>query len=812
MKSLDFLTADEYVHEISFCDVDAQDVNAIKNAFESGYKNVVFHSGRSLYSTACAFKYLSETDSAFSRVVYARFDRASHLYTASMGAPSVDEVLKESLCRPYILQDMREGKCFAENYLMRFEETADDKTLIILDGYDVAAPSPYMRHLFSLSSHLLVLSQKHMQLADCSAVMIDSDYKYEIPSIDGLDERQRELLMTLCAFLDCLDDAIPVVSSSSGIFDEASLKYLLGNLADELHTLAEYGFAKILPSGRIFVEADIRKYVLAKLCPCADNCKTFMAFAEKMCDFRMMQNVKDISAQIYAEGENYNRFASSLEFMSLYSRFAMSDANRQVKLYNILITYMLENFVGKDGASYTGHLLFKNSGYYVSLLSSELEEMDVLVKIYDEELYMDDLLPEIYTESIKAQLDIIRLCVCFVRNSTPDMYKRLECVFRLLCNAMKNIFTFAENETYPDDMKLVLADDVIRLCCESFDYFTVIDKDGMYCYSHDRFDRRRICYTGERESDKLYADSIMLGFSTLTCELYNIYSKYLDLWLRLSRKINVYHENVLLFQLYEEKLSDRQETLLSINAHFQRVVTGYENCVDIYSCDKNGGCSEICEKRIEDNKRYLRRGFDGGTKKGALRYAELVIKALRESKTPLNTALTVLSPDYPLSDEAYLQLKDRIVDALYANKNTTNFSMQLLLESVICFYSDGAMQNGRRGLYEHMICSLSERVSVTDAFLERMYHTVSAMYVGVKKKSLAVGFEDVVYEKYCLGKGMEAKYCDDYIADAIYSRINNIKILLDKEIIKQALKTYGFENNFSKAQMQSLYTFLEISE
>ncbi|MBQ7399902.1 MAG: hypothetical protein IJW06_05545 [Clostridia bacterium] len=797
----EFVTSEKHLLELPF-----QNVNSIqlKKAFESGVKNIIMYSDCPSFATACAMNYCIKENSRFSKIIYACFDRRKLLYTNQMKYHSIDAVLKACLCRPFVVDDCNKKECHAENYLARFENEADENTLVVIDGFDIAAPSPYMRHLFGLSCTVLVITDKNMENLPDGVLLIKENLSQSTPcNLDVLNDRQKELLMTLCAFLEHLDDSTPIVSSRSGVFDKESVEFYLGSLSDELCALEQYGFVTTLDSGRIYIDKSVRRYILDKLCPTLENCKVFEKFVSKLCDFRILQNVKDISAQLLSAEENYNPFVATPEFMSAYTHFSMNDKDRGIRVYNILISYILNNLSMQNGASYTWHLLSENVPYYISMLCESLLTTDAAREIYNEELYMDELLPDIYTCRIKANLDIIRVCLSFLRNTTLDVHNMWESVFEGLHKAMNEIFDFVKKCFFDEEEKAALLDDCIRLCSESFDYFCAVDKDGIYYHNHDSFDKRRLFYNCEMESDRLHADSIPFGYSEMTLKLYQLYGKFLSEWLMLSRKTEPCHYNNLLKQIHEEKLCDRSKTLEEIKAHFKRLSLGYDSFTDIYDGDvfdiEN---MQISEKRLQDNKRFLLRGFDGNTKKGAEGYTDSIIAVIKESKCPLRTALTILSPDYPISDESYrLLVKKNFAFYLSKNKNMPNLSLQLLLETLVCDYDNCHDRDGQKELYEEMLVYISERISVTEAFLERMYHAVSSMYVSVKKRELSTsermscdGFCDRLYEKYCAESNFKPKYCDDYIGRYLYERFKGIKTTVDESFLINAIDIHAHEN------------------
>ena len=431
----------------------------------------------------------------------------------------------------------------------------------------------------------------------------------------------------------------------------------------------------------------------------------------------------------------------------------------------------------------------------------------MLQLIYDLSLYTDEFLPDFYTDTIKLELDIIRFCLSFVRNITLCMYQRFEGVFERLLSSLCNVFDYVRDSRENVDLRIALLDDVIRLCSESFDYFCVIDKDGLYNSFRDNFEERRISYSSERESDKMYADSIVMGYSHLTLSLYAKYAEFLCAWLMLCENATVLPMNRLLKQIHEEKYTERKQILECIESHYLRIVSGYENYLDIYSVsDKkntilNFDIAAISQKRLSDNKRFSLRGFDGGTGRGSERFTERVMDEIINSQTPISTALTVLNPRYPLSDESYrLLMKKNFGEKLCENKNVSDLALRTLAETLVCEYNELSGEIFRKELYEHLITLIPERVTSTDAFLERMYHVVSSMYVREKLGNMETSYTlfcDKLYNEYCRNVSFKPVFCDDYIAEALYSQTHNEKVKINKALLEKALNTFCAENEIS---------------
>lgn len=813
MKEKVLFTAEEWMLSYDFEDIDEKDVINLAKAFNEENKNVAFFSQDSSFSTHLALKYALSDKNSCSKVIYARFDRKSYFYTDNMKTYSIDCILKESLCRPFVLSDIRNNICYPENYLSLFESTVDENTLVIVDGFDVASASPYLRHLFCLDCKVLVLCEKYSgEFSHLSKVIVNERTERKM-NFDILDERQKELLMSLCAFYGCLDDAVFVAGSKSGVFDEDAVRFYLGELAGELPFLEKNGFVKILPSGRIYIERKTVKNVIDTLRPDADNCKTFMKFMEDTCDFRIMQNLKDISAKLYTFEDNYSSLAESAGLLCMYTPFAINDKKCALRLYNLLVSFMLSNLSMRNSACFTGHLVLKNTAYCINLLYEKLSQTEDCSYIYDTELYADEVPADFYTEKIRLELDIIRLCLSFMRNITPCMYKRYEPVFERLHCSLSNVFVYVRDGRDDFDVKMALLDDVIRLCSESFDYFCVIDSDGTYNAFRDNCEKRRITYYCERESDKMYADSIFMGHSPVTLSLYAKYAEYLCAWLILSENADTLRMNTLLKQIHEEKLCERKETLNCISAHYFRIVSGYENYSDIYSEDDEKinildfAFSDSLEKRLSDNKRLYLRGFDGGTSRGSERFAKRLLNEAKNSKAPVNIVLTVLSNAYPLNDETYSFLvKNDFAEIVLCNKNISNHSLQLLSETLVVNYVKIHENSWRKELTEHFINLISEKVVISEAYLDRMYHAVSSVYVHEKLRAESdcdTPFCDELYKKYCTNNELKPKFCDDFIAQALYSMKNNEKIKISKSLLKKALITYCAENEINEEERLS---------
>lgn len=792
------------------------------SAFEEKSVKVLLYADSQSASDAVLSRFLKERSGCFSNIIYSEYDRNKYLYNGDMRHLGLDTVLKKSLSRSFIEKeftfDSRHG-----NYFSEFESSLGKDTLLIIDNYDIASPTPYLRHLLLHECSLLIIGRKPMTSLPRNVKVIKAKTKpsAEINSLaqrtDLLNTRQKELLMTLCGMLYHLDGTTAIESSPSGVFDRESVKFYLGDLCDELDVLSEYKLISICENGRITVPQDITDYVMSVLCPTSQNCKRFIKFTNSICNFSVMQNYKDTYAKLSALEGTYNRFVSSEEFRDVYTYFCKSDKDSGKKIYNILITVMLDRQGMHKGTLNCRHLLWNNRCYFLSLAAEYLKENCKSHKIYDDKLYFDEPLSDIYSHSVKAGLDIIRLCVTLLRNTTLDLYKESEYIFKLLLSAMKQIYKEISEGTFCDSEKAAVIDDVIRLCYETFGYVKVLGEDGCYFGFRDCFQSSRIFYTCEMECDSLYASSVYMGYSKDTISLYSEFQKYIGEYLNLTKNSNGKEKIELLNSYSSVKIQSYRNIYSDISLHFTRIMNGLDKYCDYYSAASMPACIDTTdfkcdiEKVLSDNRRFLSRGFDRGTKAGAEKYSKMIMDAVKSSNSPLRVILPIFDNSYPLCGSTFKALTDKgLINLICNNENIPNLTKQTLLESLIYSYSEYCEKTEKTQLCKKLICCLDKCISHNDASLQRLYHAASSTFVrhmlfelsnaGSMKNTAFTGFAMEMYEKYRICTKTSDIYAEDYIAEVLYLLFTKSNNTINKKKLYKALKVYIFEkgNLFKK--------------
>ena len=786
----------------------------ISSAFDNGNKNVVLCGDAYSGKTFSALKFALESDMV-KNIIYAEYDREKYLYNDL----SIDTALKRCLITPFILQhDIRINSRFC-NYLSMFEGELTSDTILIIDSFDINAPSPYMRHLFSLDCMVLVITRCDMRNIGDNAVRVDvceEDSDFVLPDMSVLSDRQKELLMTLSSMLYYLDDDIEIKSSRSGVFDDESVKYYLGDLAEEIGALEKCMLLKRSKNNKLYMDRAVMERVFETMRPTAENCHTFMAFVQKNATFSILQNSKDISAKLYTVENSFDSFAASEEFLSVYTHFSKTDKYCGIVLYNLLVTLMLEKSAVSGGVYYKDHLLVRNMTCYINKLYECMTQETLLKRIYDDNFYGNDILPENYSLSVRANLDLIRLSVSFLRNITSDLYSLNKKLLEILYSSMTEIYDAAESMASSAYDRMMLIDDVIRLCEETFSYCEVIDEDGNYYWFRDSIQSGRIFYYGQKQSDGLEASSLAFGHSELTLKLYGIYQKFLNKWLVYAETTSFFSANRLLKEIHAQKIRERRLTVQKISACFERIRNGFGTFVDCFD-DKNlntevylKDIDESILKRLEDNKRLHSRGFDGGTKIGADRYSNSVIEALINSKNIISCILPVLDYNYPVSDMTYSYLLQKGVSkAVCNNKHSSNFTKQILTEALIYKYNPYTYKQSLVRLYEELIESLMISTNSSEAFEKRFKEVLCSAYVRIKlcelenvKSITNLNNNDFVtrlYKERAADKTDRTVYCDTVIAGCIYNAVCKRAVECKKETVLEALTVYSAEQIISKA-------------
>lgn len=779
--------------KLSHDSFDETAVLELQTYIESGFRNLLVV-GDCNEALLCVSEYIHRNHDKYSRIFKAQYDKDKCLDTSM----SIDCVLKKCLSRELIKYS---PPC--KNYLDEFENNLCNDTLVVVYDYNVPSISPYMRHLASCDAVFVVISECDMKnLPDSFKkvyVQCNSDGESLIRKISDLSQEQNELLMTLSAMLHYLGEHTKIVSSERGVFDRKSVEFYLGSISCHLDELCDMGFVKEACNGKITVDDRVIRDVLENLSPSLENCKTFKRFLDRFTDFYVIQDTKDLLAKFYTSRDGDFSIVGTAELFDVYTRFCLTDEKAGLRLYNMFMALILQ----KLGDANNEHLLMRNTGYFLNILRNSLKG-SLAEKIYDDELYISDECPSCYSLGIRANLDIIRICVSLIRGVTSDLYQENALVLDILYQAMKDVFQEISDCREDESEKCHMLDDVLRICHESFSYFSVFDKYGDYKKERDDVNSSVVRYSGCKHSDGRNAVSLAFGYSKITVLLYGMFQRYIFEWLKLCDKNEPLNGNRLLESIHKEKLEERTEMFENISVHYCRIRDGLDNFCDYFDNKRRSVCvfeevlDDAFEKQLKNNRNLLVRGFDNGTKTGAERYAEKVMSEIRASKNPKRLFRMVLSSEYPVSDYFYKCLiEKKFVRLVLTNIDVSERAKADILLFLVYTYNDNSGKPWKNRLVREIIAALYIGVAHTDAFLERMYGCASSMYLVNKTYDFSENdtFVDSFYEK--IAKQFEGKntYSHEYIAKSLYEYLKYSVKPKNKKKLENAFESAFFEYN-----------------
>ena len=736
----------------------------VLTAFEGGVKNVFLTSDDDCNALLPLLK------ERFDRVMYFVYDRDRYIDKSRF---SIDTILKKSLMQPYI------ERAAADNcdYLLTFEKDLDKNTLVVIDGYDIPAPSPYLRHLMKTDCRLFVVGKNKFSGQFENTLILESECS-EAVDLNNLTACQKELAMTLSAILFHLPNGAE--------FDTKTLDTYLGTLSSNLDFLVESGLVTKSRDGKISMKKRHIKAVMEAFKPTAQSCPSFMRFCEKACSFEINQTAKNNLSRLQTQGNC--DIAMSCAFYHAYTHFSLTDKNKGIKLYNMLMSMTL------DKKSF--HSL-RNKDFYLSTLKTELEN-GLADTLYDSFIVdKKDNYCE-FRKNAKAMLDLIRICVAMLFGVTGELYKENKPVFDVLSVCLNEIYTEAQNIS-DLSQRQSLVDEAIKLCSSLFDYSEAISKKGDYNKYRDAVPTALHRCLGQQACDKDYAVSLNMAYSADIIRLYGLYQRLLDDYLCIDKKLPP-DKNSLVRSIHQNKSSDRAEISKSISRTFCRIEKTYHSFFEFYSPGfENIKLYELSfdkafDKKLEDNRRYILRGFDGGTKIGAQAYAESIMKLIGFVKNPLPYIRLVLADDFPVSDECYRQLDKKGFCLFVANALNISDREKMYLALELCEnYPLLASNSGLGAVYIKLITSILEKYRLPDTVMQNLCEAVCSMYVECFVYDKDMSFAESLYKDLGIIGSKNDMTSSRYIARVLYAKNADLQVKVDRQKLSVAINLFEKE-------------------
>ncbi len=676
--------------------------NPNPHVLNSKYKNIVVSGESNSGKTSLALSLAECLKTQNKKVLFCEFDREKYVLYGKDVNLTTDVILKNALF-----------SCSNTKTVSDLEDCLCENTTLIIDNFDISYPSPYMRHLFTLSCKVIVFSR-------CDMKNLDKDVEHITLSRQNcadaccLNEKESELLISLCCMLYYLEPTTKIVSSKSGVFDGESVKLYLAGLEDALDSLILKNLVTIQNDGKISISRSVGEYVMKKLKPKISQMPVFN---------RYLQRVK------YVPDNN--------ELFDITTYLALKDENCLCDSLKMLISDAAE---GKKN-----RVFHRNIAHFVSMFTHERLAGNLdLYSFCAGKLKTKDISPLAMSCLCK-----IKICCHALVGKTTDMYKADTLLIQLLRDSMQKVLVLDNDEK---EYVSRLATD----CCKNFLlYHSSIFPDGTYKAFRENAAHHEISAFPDEYCNQENANSVCFAYSRLTIELYLCFQKLLSVF---SDK-------------YESQIQE-------ISVHFWRVVKGYNVFYDFFDKKYTKRIGErdkerLSDKIILDNKRYFERGFDCKTKIGSRKYAKMIVDAINTSKNPLSLIYLVINPEFLLCDETYKNLLEIGFVKLVRNcKNISNLSKQDLLETLILNYNERSFCSHLKKLYISLIEMLEIETSQNETSLKSLSDSVCRMYI---VNALNNVYCNELFEMYCK-RTIKNRTPEEIVAKALFDyQVKKIK-------------------------------------
>ena len=695
-------------------------------------------------------------ESEFSSVIYVRFDREKHVNYKKY---SVDILLKYSIIESFY------DVVGTDNMLLSFESMLDESVLLVIDNYNIPYPSPYLRHLLGMKCKCVVVGKREFSHYGNDSVILRLDADKQEPEsiINALWCNERELLLTFCAMLYYFPKKN--LSGENIIFNREKVRCYLGDLVMYLDSLVEKGLIIEDNGGNILVPEKVKKYVIECLKPDFNTCKTFADYC---------RNCKTFDE----------------EFYGLYCYFSKQDPNSTVIIYNLL-----SNLVER-GIPLT---LLKNKEFYAE-------------KLIDE----DSAKVRICAKFIKTGKSTKELAMQFLvnalRNVSNDMYILCEGCFDVLLSCMKQLYDeIVDLPCLPDKMKKI--SEVVNIlyplfCCKNTVIGTAIQNP---------FPVDKMCI-------KRYGKGIDMSYSVKTIKLYGIFQKYLDEYISLDKKTPVSlvaaesikrNNNVSEYSAVSENISRHFEIIRNTYGNFIDVFSPKNAKVKIYNCLNENNLEDKCAA----GKRFLKRGFDGGTNTGAKRYAGMIMQSLDVSSNPLGILRMVLDFSYPVSDECIRILHKERVFEKFINSNKIPDREKIYFACELCGnYLELSSKTHLKSIYIQFIDGVCERYVLSESARDTLLKSCADMYVDFALSCMESGTDipeecmsNNLLERFVLNANSAHENAETVLARALYYKNHDMPCPYSDEKIKNVLRCVakGYEALYEKTKAEAVEQIFE---
>ena len=526
------------------------------------------------------------------------------------------------------------------------------------------------RFIKTLSRSASQLTNKLNEVAREKQLSVSKDYMKLFYFIAELSNSEKEVLRTIGVLQSNFIETKNEYNNKETILNFKVCEDILSKKSSKWIKLFKLGFLKQDKFDRIYAENYVYTFIINFLKPTAPNCACFMNFIKQEYAVELSQMVKDFDAlfcSIHDIVYTPTRYSENL--LDCYSYFLSTDIQWNINIYHMCFAYILNHMGTFANHKYTAHLSWKNRTYFAVMFSKAVGSSSVkeLYKNCDSKAFYGTS----YSPEIRGELDVLRVCTELIRNSGNEHHTENLLIYRHITHSIDKIYEILIKSNFSYKDKHSIASDVMRLCAETFFYFSDISYDGNY-YPHRCHENN---YNGNfcnNDLDSVYATTIFPLKSAETLRMFASLHRMAVYFLELATIVKLPEH----YEYYKESFRRRKMFTYELSILITRLEMGFDKFCDFYS-SKNARknvhkeLSDSTDKKLNS---IIRKAnslhsnfYDRNGIKTSVNYANQVVTTLKTSVSPFRCIKMFSDVNYPVSYRCKMALSNQNFGKMIVN-------------------------------------------------------------------------------------------------------------------------------------------------
>lgn len=638
------------------------------------------------------------------------------------------------------------------------------------------------------------LLQKVTEITEKEGLTPSEDYAEIFYTLAGFSSHEKEILETAGVMLFYINPAI--VKHEEHCFTAHHCEMYTGISRKHLKKLTTLGFIRIIGKDELYITNGVFRFIFNKLKPSAQSCRGFMKYISQCTGYKLSLLRKNYeSGSPVLNGSDFETpFLIDASLLDVYAYFISTDSNSKIRLYKGIMQYILSSLGPRASTKSTQHLLIRQRDMLIYSFCNAIGNN------FKEELYKDSdcrkIFPESYTPDIMAGLDIIRVCVSFIRFIHCDMYDDYVFIFRVLEKAIFKCIEDIRGGAYSHQEVTQIYLDIINLCARTFFYFNEFGENGSY-NPYRLSGRTSLGYHLSHSWNEKNACSLYALHSPQTMRLYTVFYKLSSGFIShiTNREASALDEH----SAYTYRLT--KEFCREFSSFWNRLLCGFEKfcdfyaekllCTDVYThiSSMSDGELEVLLKSAKDVKRGLSDKSSSGDSKN---YCNEIISTVAKMKNSEQAIMLILNASFQASDI----LTDMWEQAGFAKLISDKCSQDIRQKSrIFAFCSEQAVkQPSKLSLYTGIMTELIQDSEISKDAQVSASVNASLLFIkavcGVLEKQIHFSFmsnvdESVTDEILCSAEAnfylrfnkppAKETTCEQYLAQYIYQTLTDCK-------------------------------------